>query len=130
MSSNERTISSIPIFPSSLLQIRRFLGCVDCAVNPAKISDHIPAFTLVSTIGIPLFTHGVGGLLFHRKYWSFQHAFNGGQLHIITQALGWSFVAIGAILQEFNLYLHTSVDPNLLLKDELMYVGNLMGWIR
>ena len=54
--------------------------CVDCATGVQNIRDIPAMFTLVATLGIPLFTHGVGGLLFHKDKWSFHHPMSGGKV--------------------------------------------------
>jgi hypothetical protein len=55
----------------------------------------------ISTIGIPLFTHGAGGEFFVGKQrgWCFHHPFEGGRLHVTTQAVGWSLLSLAGVLQ-------------------------------
>jgi len=96
--------------------------CVDCATGAQNIKD-IPAFfTLIATLGIPLFTHGVGGLLFHKDQWSFHHPMSGGKIHVISQAAGWTLVSLAGLLQITNLFFNTSYDF-------LVHSGNVVGWV-
>jgi hypothetical protein len=55
----------------------------------------------ISTIGIPLFTHGAGGEFFVGKQrgWWFHHPFEGGRLHVTAQAEGWSLLSLAGVLQ-------------------------------
>lgn len=55
----------------------------------------------ISTIGIPLFTHGAGGefLIGNKKGWCFHHPFEGGHLHVTAQAIGWSLLSLAGLLQ-------------------------------
>ena len=97
--------------------------CVDCATGTQSLKDIPAIFTLVATLGIPLFTHGVGGLLFHGKeQWSFHHPMSGGQVHVISQAAGWTLVSLAGILQIANFLFNTSYDF-------LLHSGNVVGWI-
>ncbi|GMI39760.1 hypothetical protein TrCOL_g6013 [Triparma columacea] len=95
--------------------------CVDCATGVQNIRDIPAMFTLVATLGIPLFTHGVGGLLFHKDKWSFHHPMSGGKLHVLSQAAGWTLVSLAGILQITNLFFDTHYDF-------LLHSGNVVGW--
>lgn len=55
----------------------------------------------ITTIGIPLFTHGAGGEFFVGKHrgWCFHHPFEGGKLHVTAQAIGWSLLSLAGVLQ-------------------------------
>ena len=96
--------------------------CVDCVSGEKSIRDVPAFFTLVATLGIPFFTHGIGGILFHGHKWSFHHPNAGGGVHVMSQAVGWTLVGVGASLQLFNLIFGTNFDF-------LLHSGNIIGWI-
>ena len=89
--------------PYILTQFYRvaFKGCVDClfGATPQQLRDVPALFALVSTLGVPILSHGVGGILFHPKQWSFHHPFDGGSLHVKTQAIGWTLLAVAGLMQ-------------------------------
>mmetsp|Transcript_17189 Transcript_17189/g.34432 ORF Transcript_17189/g.34432 Transcript_17189/m.34432 type:complete len:700 (-) Transcript_17189:10-2109(-) len=96
--------------------------CVDCVSGDKSIRD-IPAFfTLIATLGIPFFTHGIGGILFHGRKWSFHHPFAGGGIHVMSQAAGWTLVGLAALMQLANIVFGTSFDF-------LLHSGNVLGWV-
>ena len=93
--------------------------CKDCVSGV----EHVPSFfVLAATLGIPIFTHGIGGIIFHREEWSFHHPFSGGKFHVLSQAAGWTLVCLAGLMQLLNLLLGTSFDF-------LLHSGNVLGWI-
>lgn len=54
--------------------------------------------TFCCTLLVPLFSHGVGGLLFHPESWTFHHPMNGGRSHVTAQATGWSLIGVAGLL--------------------------------
>jgi len=54
--------------------------------------------TFLCTLLVPLFSHGVGGLLFHGEMWTLRHPLNGGQTHVTAQATGWSLMGVVGVL--------------------------------
>jgi 2-acylglycerol O-acyltransferase 2 len=100
-----------------------FKGCVDClfGASAQQLKDIPAVFALVCTLGIPLFTHGVGGVLFHPEDWTFFHPLKGGSVHVKFQAAGWTLLACAGLLQIANLVLGTSFGF-------LLHSGNVLGW--
>jgi len=54
--------------------------------------------TFCCTLLVPLFSHGVGGLLFHPNSWTFHHPLGGGKKHVTAQATGWSLIGVAGLL--------------------------------
>ena len=54
--------------------------------------------TFCCTLLVPLFSHGVGGVLFHSENWSFHHPLGGGRSHVRFQATGWSLIGVAGLL--------------------------------
>ena len=71
----------------------------------------------MSTIGIPLFTHGAGGeiIIGNKKGWCFHHPFEGGRLHVTAQAVGWSLLFLAGLLQLSFLVLGVRAQHSYLL---------------
>jgi len=102
-----------------------FKGCVEClffGVSGARLSEVPAAFALLTTLSVPIFSHGVGGILFHPASWSFHHPLEGGATHVRFQAAGWTILAIAGCLQLFNLVFGTTFDF-------LLHSGNALGWV-
>ena len=53
--------------------------------------------TFCCTLLVPLFSHGVGGLLFHSEKWTFHHPLGGGKSHVRFQATGWSLIGVAGL---------------------------------
>eukprot|EP00586_Coscinodiscus_wailesii_P012624 CAMPEP_0172514380 /NCGR_PEP_ID=MMETSP1066-20121228/259710_1 /TAXON_ID=671091 /ORGANISM="Coscinodiscus wailesii, Strain CCMP2513" /LENGTH=850 /DNA_ID=CAMNT_0013295025 /DNA_START=29 /DNA_END=2581 /DNA_ORIENTATION=+ len=91
----------------------------------SSIPKEIPGAVLfVVTILVPLFTHGVGGRMFHREEWSFHHAFQGGTHHVTAQATGWSLLSFAALMHLAFLILgmgHQHVY--------LLHSGSFLAWV-
>jgi hypothetical protein len=66
--------------------------------RPMLAKGIFAAFAFSCTILVPLFTHGVGGRMFHGKQWSFHHPFRGGKHHVTSQASGWSLFGVAGLL--------------------------------
>ncbi len=105
----------VSFFLSSILST-----CVDCFTGQMPLSELPPIAALVTTLGVPLFTHGVGGQLFNKE-WSFHHAFSGGTAHIAAQAIGWILVTIAAVFQIHNILYDNHWSLNA--------AQNLLGWV-
>ena len=54
--------------------------------------------TFCCTLLVPLFSHGVGGVLFHNEQWTFHHPLGGGRSHVRFQATGWSLIGVAGLL--------------------------------
>ena len=54
--------------------------------------------TFCCTLLVPLFSHGVGGVLFHNEHWTFHHPLGGGRSHALFQATGWSLIGVAGLL--------------------------------
>ena len=71
--------------------------CVQCERLGIVPKEALVVFTFLTSLGVSLFTHGVGGRMFNEK-WTFFHPFEGGTMHIGSQAMGWSLLGVSILL--------------------------------
>ena len=71
--------------------------CVQCDRLGVVPKEALVIFTFLTSLGVLLFTHGVGGRMFNEK-WTFFHPFEGGTMHIGSQAVGWSLLGVSILL--------------------------------
>ncbi|GMH67390.1 hypothetical protein TrST_g2059 [Triparma strigata] len=92
--------------------------CKSCSTG----LSNVPAlFTLIATLFIPILTHGIGGVLFYGKNWTFYHPNRGGRIHVISQAVGWTLVSVAVLMQMANFFVGTEFGL-------LVHSGNFLGW--
>lgn len=96
--------------------------CVQCERLGIVPKEALVVFTFLTSLGVSLFTHGVGGRMFNEK-WTFFHPFEGGTMHIGSQAMGWSLLGVSILLH--ILFLVADMQSEY---DFLLYIGSATSW--
>ena len=100
-----------------LVVLKKMWDCIDCRRLSAVPNEVVTLFSFFTTLGVSLFTHGVGGRMFNDS-WSFYHPFRGGSIHVKLQAAGWSLLGASLLLiglQSIN--------------EKFFFIGSLLSWI-